>query len=157
MAADLAETLSRLEPKNQAFYQANARRFAEQLEKKVADWTKALAPFKGTKVITYHKSFDYFLEKFGLELVGTVEPKPGVEPSPTYINSLLPRIKDAGVKLVIIEPFRPRKTPQYIAQAIGARLLIVPEKVGANENVKDYLGLFDYDVAQIAAALKEAK
>jgi ABC-type Zn uptake system ZnuABC Zn-binding protein ZnuA len=58
----------------------------------------------GTKVITYHKSFDYLLERFGLVLDGTIEPRPGIEPSPTHINALLPRAKADGVKLVIIEP-----------------------------------------------------
>ncbi len=157
MAADIAAAFSKLNSQNQAYYEANLKRFSEQLDQKIVQWTKALEPFKGTKVITYHKSFDYFLERFGFELAGTVEPKPGVEPSPTYINSLLPRVKGAGVKLVIVEPFRPRKTPQYIAQAIGAKFLVLPEKVGANDKVRDYLSLFDYDVAQIAAALKEAK
>jgi zinc/manganese transport system substrate-binding protein len=154
MAADIAEAFARLDSQNQAYYQANLKRFVEQLEQKIAQWTKALEPFKGTKVITYHKSFDYFLDRFGFELAGTVEPKPGVEPSPTYINALLPRVKGAGVKLVMVEPFRPRKTPEYIAQAIGAKFVVVPEKVGANDKVRDYFGLFDYDVAQISAALK---
>jgi zinc/manganese transport system substrate-binding protein len=157
MATDIAEALSRLDSQNQAFYQANLKRFSEHLDQKIVQWTKALEPFKGTRVMTYHKSFDYFLDRFGFELAGTVEPKPGVEPSPTYINSLLPRVKGAGVKLVMIEPFRPRKTPEYIAQAIGAKLLIVPEKVGANDKVRDYFSLFDYNVAQISAALKQSK
>jgi zinc/manganese transport system substrate-binding protein len=157
MASALAEAFSRLDSKNQSYYQANLKQFSERLDQKIAEWTNALEPIKGTKEVTCHKSFDYFLERFGFELVGTVEPKPGVEPSPTYINALLPRIKNAGVKLVIEEPFRPRKTPEYIAQAIGARLLVLPEKVGGNDKVKDYFSLFDYNVAQISAALKQAK
>ena len=92
-----------------------------------------------------------------MELAGTIEPKPGIEPSPSYINGLIPRLRAAGVKLVLVEPFRPRKTPEYVAQAIGAKLLILPEKVGGNEKVKDYFSLFDYDLAQITAALKESK
>ena len=123
----------------------------------MAEWAKLLEPYRGAKVITYHKSFDYFVERFGLELAGTIEPKPGIEPSPSYINGLIPRLKAAGVKIVMIEPFRPRRTPEYVAQAIGAKLLLLPGAVGGNEKVKDYIGLFDYDVAQIAAALQEAK
>lgn len=157
IAKRLAETFSKLDPGNTASYQANLQKFNDRLDKKIAEWTKMMEPHRGTKVVTYHKSFDYFLERFGLELAGTIEPKPGIEPSPSYINGLIPRLKAASVKLVLVEPFRPRKTPEYVANAIDAKLLVLPEKVGASEKVKDYFSLFDYDVAEITAALKESK
>jgi len=153
----LAETFSRLDTANAAYFQANLQKFNERLDKKLTEWTRLLEPYRGSKVVTYHKSFDYILDRFGLVLAGTIEPKPGIEPSPSYVNSLIPKLKAEGVKLVIIEPFRPRKTPEYVAQAIGAKLLVVPGAVNGNEKVKDYLSLFDYDVAQIVAALKEMK
>jgi len=157
IANTLAETFSRLDPGNAAFYQANLQKFNERLDKTLAEWTKLLEPYRGTKVVTYHKSFDYFLERFGLELAGTIESKPGIEPSPNYINALIPRLKAAGVRLVMIEPFRPHKTPEYVAQAIGAKLLPLPISVGGHEKAKDYFSLFDYDVGQIRAALNGNK
>jgi len=157
IAGALTETFSRLDPGSAGYFEERRKKFDERLDKKMAEWTKLLEPYRGAKVITYHKSFDYFVERFGLELAGTIEPKPGIEPSPSYINGLIPRLKAAGVKIVMIEPFRPRRTPGYVAQAIGAKLLLLPGAVGGNEKVKDYIGLFDYDVAQIAAALQEAK
>src|SRR5882762_6174511 len=107
IASSLAETFSRLDAKNSSYYGQNLKKFIERLDKKIAEWTKLLEPYRGTKVVTYHKSFDYFLDRFGLELAGTIEPKPGIEPSPGYINGLIPRLKNEGVKVVIIEPFRP--------------------------------------------------
>src|SRR5438309_4540339 len=157
IASTIADTFSRVDPSNEAVYRSNLQKFNERLDKKLAEWKRLMDPYRGTKVVTYHKSFDYFLERFGLDLAGTIEPKPGIEPSPSYINGLIPRLRAAGVKLVLVEPFRPRKTPEYVAQAIGAKLLILPEKVGGNEKVKDYFSLFDYDLAQITAALKESK
>lgn len=157
IATRLAEVFSQLDAANAEFYKANAQKFNERLDKKLAEWTKMLEPYRGTKVVTYHKSFNYLLERFGLELAGTIEPKPGVEPSPSYVNSLIPKLKAEGVKLVMIELFRPRKTPEYVAQNIGAKFLLLPASVGGNEKAKDYISLFDYDVAQIAAALKESK
>jgi len=157
IAGALTETFSRLDSGSAGYFEERRKKFDERLDKKMAEWAKLLEPYRGAKVITYHKSFDYFVERFGLELAGTIEPKPGIEPSPSYINGLIPRLKAAGVKIVMIEPFRPRRTPEYVAQAIGAKLLLLPGAVGGNEKVKDYIGLFDYDVAQIAAALKEAK
>lgn len=157
MANNLTETFSRLDPVNAVFYQANLKKFNEHLDKKIAEWTKLLEPYRGTKVVTYHKSFDYFLERFGLELAGTIESKPGVEPSPSYVNALIPRLKATSARLVMIEPYRPRKTSEYVAQAIGAKLLPLPTSVGGNEKVKDYSSLFDYNVAQIVAALKNSR
>src|ERR1043166_6422945 len=72
IANTLAETFSRLDSANASFYQANAKKFNERLDKKLAEWTKMMEPYRGTKVVTYHKSFDYFLERFGLELAGTI-------------------------------------------------------------------------------------
>jgi zinc/manganese transport system substrate-binding protein len=157
IAARLAETFGQLDAANAGYFQANLKKFNERLDKKLAEWTKSLEPYRGTKVVTYHKSFTYFLERFGLVLAGTIEPKPGVEPSPSYVNALIPRLKSEGVKLVIIEPFRPRKTPEYVAQAIGAKLLLLPGSVGGNEQAKDYFSLFDYNVSQVATALKASK
>ena len=157
MAGTLAETFSKLDPANAASYEANLKNFNERLDKKTAEWTKALEPYRGTKVVTYHKSLTYFLERFGFELAGTIEPKPGIEPSPSYVNALVPRLKSAGAKLVLVEPFRPRKTPTIVAQAIGAELLLLPASVNGNEKVKDYFSLFDYNVSQITAALKGSK
>jgi len=157
IAARLTDAFSQLDTANAGFFQDNLKKFNDRLDKKLAEWTKRLEPYRGTKVVTYHKSLNYFLERFGLELAGTIEPKPGIEPSPSYISSLIPRLKAEKVKLILIEPFRPRKTPQYVAEAIGARLVLLPGSVGGNENIKDYLGLFDYDVEQIVATLKESK
>lgn len=157
MATHLAEVFTKLDSASGYIYQANLKRFIGQLDAKLAGWTKVMEPFRGTKVVTYHKSYEYFAARFGLEIVGQIEPKPGIEPSPSHINALIPRVKEAGAKLVMIEPNRPRKTPQYVADAIGAKLVILPGMVGGHEKIKDYLGLFDYDVAQITAALKARK
>ena len=157
IASTLAETFSKLDPANAPFYEANRKKFSEALDKKIVEWTKTLEPYRGTKVVSYHRSLTYFLDRFGFELVGTIEPKPGIEPPPSYVTALIPRLKNAGTKLVLVEPFRPRKTPTYIAEGTGAKLVLFPAAVNGHEAVKDYISLFDYDVAAIAAALKEVK
>jgi zinc/manganese transport system substrate-binding protein len=152
MAAAIADKLAALAPSNAQFFRANQKKFEQELDRKIAEWKKLMEPLKGTKVITYHKSFDYFLQRFGLELAGTIEPKPGIEPSPTHINALIPRAKSDGVKFIIVEPNRPRRTPEYVAQATSAKLLVLPSLVGGNERVKTYIDLFDYNIRQIAGA-----
>lgn len=154
VAARLAEVLTRLDPAHAPTYQSNLTQFQARLEQKKAAWRQTLEPFRGTKVITYHKSFDYLLEYFGLELAGTIEPKPGIEPTPAHINELIPRARQAGVKLVIIEPNRPQRTPERVAQAIGAKLLILPLMPGGHPEATDFFGWFDYNVRSLAEALK---
>jgi zinc/manganese transport system substrate-binding protein len=154
IAEVIAERLAKMDSRNAAVYQGNLRQFTERLDKKITEWTAAMKPFQGTKVLTYHKSYEYLAQRFGLNVVGQLEPKPGIEPSPTHINALIPRAKQEGVKLVLVEPFRPRRTPEYVASQIGAKLLVVPDKTGANEKVKTYTELFDFIVRQIADALK---
>jgi zinc/manganese transport system substrate-binding protein len=153
MAARLAEVFSQLDAANASHYAANLKQFNAALDDKLAAWMKQLEPFKGTKVVTYHKSFDYLLKRFGFELAGTLEPRPGLEPSPTHISGLIPRMKSDGVKLVVIETFRPRRTPERVANDAGAKLLVLPSSVGGVPQAKDYFGLIDHDVAQIAKAL----
>src|SRR3954464_5062329 len=154
MAAHIADVFGALDSRNAGFYRANLEAFKKRIDGKEAEWIKALAPYKGAKIVTYHKSFDYFARRFGLDVAGQLEPKPGIEPSPTHINALIPHAKEAGVKLVVIEPFRPQKTPEYVAHQIGAKLLVLPEKVGGAPQAKDYVSLFDYDIGQLVDALK---
>lgn len=157
MASQLADAFTRLDSKNAPTYRANLAKFNQRLDGKMAEWKKMMEPYRGTKVITYHKSFDYLAERFGLEIVGQLEPKPGIEPSPTHINALIPKMKTDGVKLLLVEPNRPRRTPEYVAKATGAHLVIIPGMTGGHEKAKDYFGLFDYCLGQIVAALKETK
>jgi zinc/manganese transport system substrate-binding protein len=154
MAASIAAAFSQLDPANAGVFAANLAKFNARLEAKLAEWTKRMEPFRGTQVVTYHTSFNYLLDRFGFVLAGTIEPKPGIEPSPTHLNALVPRAKAQGVKLVLVEPNRPRKTPGIVAEAIGAKLVVIPQMVGGVEKVRDYLDLFDYDVGQIVQALK---
>jgi ABC-type Zn uptake system ZnuABC Zn-binding protein ZnuA len=157
IARVLTEAFSKVDPADAAYFQANLKSFTDRLEAKIAEWSKMLGPYRGTKVVTYHKSFDYFFERFGLQLAGTIESKPGIEPSPAYVNGLIQRLHGAGVRLVLIEPYRPHKTPEYVAESIGAKLLVLPEKVEGSSAAKDYISLFDNDVGEIATALKASK
>ena len=154
MATQLAGVFAKLDAANASTYAANASKFNAKLEAKLAEWGKLMEPFRGTKVATYHKSYDYFAARFGLEIVGQIEPKPGIEPSAAHISALIPKLKRAGVKLVLIEPNRSRRTPQQIAMAVGAKVVVLPGMVGGHEKIKSYFDLFDYDVGLIVSALK---
>lgn len=155
VAARLADAFAKLDPPNAAAFGSANREFQAALTPKVEAWTKLLAPFQGTKVITYHRSFDYLLDRFGLVLTDTIEPKPGIEPSPTHITALIPRLKEQGVKLVLIEDHRPARTPRYVAEQAGAKLVVLPHFPGGHESSETYLEWMDHLVGELTAALKQ--
>ncbi len=154
-AGNVADAFARLDPINAEAYQDALASFRDALAKKLPGWEARLKPYAGTKVVTYHKSFDYLLDRFGLQFAGTIEPKPGVEPSPTHINALVPQLKEQGVRLILIEEHRPTKTPQYVAEKAGARLLVLPHFPGSHKASETYLEWMDHLVIELVDALKQ--
>ncbi len=154
VAKHLAAHFSKMDPANAAVYAKNLGTFESALDTKAKEWSELLQAHQGVKVVTYHKSFEYFAYHFGLVVAGQIEPKPGIEPSPTYINSLIPKMKEASVKLVIVEPNRSKKTSEYVAGSIGVPVVYLPILVGGNDEATDYIKLIDGNVRSVAKALK---
>lgn len=151
IAEKIGASLAALDAKNAETYRSNVAAFNAELDAKLVEWRKQLDPLRGIKVITYHKTYDYFAATFGLEVVAQLEPKPGIEPSATHIANLVKQAKDAGVKLILVEPYRPRRAAEQLAEAIGAKVVVIPDKTGATPEAKDYFGLFDSIVAKLAS------
>ena len=154
VAMHICDRLCLIDVVNCNYYKDNLKDFTKRLYQKLSEWKKALEPFRGTKIVTYHKTFPYFANRFNLNVVGALEPKPGIPPSPTHINSLIPMMKNEGVKLILIEPFRERKTPEFAASQTGAKVVVFPIMAGSQKETGDYLSLFDYTINQIVSALK---
>jgi ABC-type Zn uptake system ZnuABC Zn-binding protein ZnuA len=134
-------------------YEASARQFRAAVDAKLPQWQSALSGARGQKVVTYHKNFDYLARRFGLDVVDTLEPKPGIPPSPTHLAELIAKMKAQGVRLIIVEPNREQRSPEFVAEKTGARVLPLPIMPGDGEAV-DYIGLIDYDVQQLQRALR---
>lgn len=157
IAEKIAAALSELDPNNAELYKNNLAAFVARLDNKWAEWQKQMQPFRGIKVVTYHKSYDYFAAAFGLEVVAQLEPRPGIEPSATHIAQLVPQAKAAGVKWILLEPYRPRRSAEQLAEAIGARVLVLPDKTGATAEARDYIALFDSIIARLRDASSNLK
>jgi len=157
IAEKIAATLSELDPKNAETYRGNLAAFTKKLDAKWPEWQKKLESLRGAKIITYHKTYEYLAAAFGLEVIAQLEPKPGIEPSATHIAQLVQRAKEAGVKFVIIEPYRPRRSAEQVAEAVGARMVVLPDKTGSTPEAKDYFSLFDAIVRRLTEATQAAK
>ena len=154
MARHLVQVFAQLDPPHRDHFEHNFHLFSKQLDEHLVSWKNQMEPFAGTKIVTYHKTYDYFARRFGLKIVAQLEPKPGLEPSPRHINELIPRMKSEGVKLILLEPNRPRRTAAHVAEAAGAKMLVLPAMVGGEKSIKTYFDLFDYATRQIGAALR---
>jgi ABC-type Zn uptake system ZnuABC Zn-binding protein ZnuA len=156
IAEALRDKLSKLDPADAAYFAGRTADFAKRLSEAEKKWDAAMAPYKGLKVVTYHRSWPNFCERFGLDVMGYVEPRPGIPPSPSHTLELIAEMKRMGVKILLVEPYFDLKTPQSIGRETGAKVVVLPPSVGGEKEITDYIKLFDYDIALVAAAIKEA-
>ncbi len=116
-------------------------------------WQAQMAPFRGVKVVTYHRSWSYFLERFGLVAVGELEAKPGISPSPGHLKNLIETMQAQQVPIIIVASFKGDKAPNLVASKTGATVVKVPYSVGGNDQASDYIAMMDQLVTRISTAL----
>jgi zinc/manganese transport system substrate-binding protein len=154
VAKAIKDRLSQMDAANAAYYAQRETDFGRRLTEAQQRWKTQMAPYKGLKVITYHRSWANFAEAFGLDVVGYVEPKPGIPPTPQHTLDVINAMKAQNVKLIVVEPYFDLKTPKSIASKSGARVLVLPPSVGGIPEASDYFKLFDTDVALLLDAIK---
>src|ERR1700730_8462722 len=152
---EIADKLSELRPGDRAFFDQQLTSFTTRLDTAEKRWLATMAPYKGTKVVTYHRSFPNFAERFGLDIIGYIEPRPGIPPTPQHTLDLINEMKRQNVKIELIEPYFDLKTPNAIARETGAMVLVMPPSVGGVKEVTDYFKLFDYDINLLIEAIKK--
>ena len=156
MAQAIRNKLSELSPTDKAYFSQRYDDFDRRLAAAEKRWDATMAPYKGTKVVTYHRSWPNFMERFGLEVIGYVEPKPGIPPSPSHTIELIDEMKRGGIKLIVVEPYFSLKTPQAIASQVpGGKVLVLAPSVGGVKEATDFIQLFEYNVSLLAGALKQ--
>jgi ABC-type Zn uptake system ZnuABC Zn-binding protein ZnuA len=153
LTADIVLALSRVDPRNAGYYNDRRREFLSRLEGRMSGWRSRLAPLQGTPVVSYHESWEYFARRFGLEIVGTLEPKPGIPPSPSHLAQLMDRMQARDVKLILKEPYYEDKNPELVARETGARVVELPNQPQAGQ---DYLAFVDALVDRVVTAARGA-
>ena len=156
IAKAIADKLSTMSPADAAYFAARYADFDRRLGEAEKRWDALIGPYKGLKVVTYHNSWPNFCERFGLQVVGYVEPRPGIPPSPSHTIELIQEMKRLSVKILLVEPYFDLKTPQSVARETGAKVLVMSPSVGGLKEANDYIKLFDYDLDLLVAAIKEA-
>lgn len=135
----IVDGLARIAPQHRAAFERNRTAFLGRLDAQMAEWTKTLEPFRGAKVVVYHPDFLYFLNRFGLVQLGTVEDRPGIPPSPQHLATLIKQMQAEKVKVVLVEPWNDRKLAARVAEEAGGKALVVASSVGAVKGADDYI------------------
>lgn len=181
MARDIAAKLAALDPAHAADYQRNFQTFAARLDNAMfgeaalqgkdgaslwqaldrgeipapaGGWLARMAPLRGTSLVSHHKSWSYFADRFGLEIPITLEPKPGIPPGPQHVADVVNLIRNRGIALIVVEPYYDRSAADSIAARTGARVLTLANSVGGASACTDYITLIDSVVAGITSNLK---
>ena len=152
MARAIAARLSQLDPDGKATYAANLATFEKDLTAREAQWSAKMAALSGQPIITYHRSWTYFLQRYKLQAVDFVEPKPGIPPVPAHTLDLIKMVPAKHIKLILMEVFYDKRVPELVAAKSGAKLVTVPNSVGGTDAVKTYFDLFDTIVGAMASA-----
>jgi len=155
IAKGIQKKLSALGPGDAAYFAQREEAFEKRLAEAQKRWDAQMAPYKGTKIVTYHRSWPNFVDRFGLDVIGYVEPRPGIPPSPSHTIDLINDMKAKNVKIIMVEPYFDRKTPDAIARETGAQVVVLAPSVGGAKEVTDYFKLFDYDVDLVVKAIKQ--
>ncbi|MCX6543631.1 MAG: metal ABC transporter substrate-binding protein [Acidobacteria bacterium] len=154
IAKEIADRLSQFRPGDSAYFEQRRADFNVRLTEGEKRWYADMAPYKGIKIVTYHRSFSNFADRFGLDVIGYVEPRPGISPSPGHTLELVGEMKRLSVKIVLVEPYFDLKTPEAIGRATGARVLVMPPSVGGVKEATDYVSLFEYNIKLLVGGIK---
>jgi ABC-type Zn uptake system ZnuABC Zn-binding protein ZnuA len=157
VAKGIASKLAEMDPEDGAYFQQRYQDFDRRLTEADKKWLADMNPYRGRKVVTYHNSLPNFAKHFGLNVVGFVEPRPGIPPTPSHTIDLIGMMKRDNVKIIMVEPYFDRKTPDSIARETGGVVVEYLPSVGGVKEVTTYFQLFDYDVALLTKAFQSTK
>src|SRR5712692_1484506 len=154
IARGIEEKLAEMRPGDAAYFEQRFQAFNQRLSTEERKWDEEMKPFHGRKVVTYHRAWPNFARHFQLDVVGYVEPRPGIPPTPSHTIELILMMRRENVKVIMVEPYFDLKTPKSIASQTGAQVLVGLPSVGGEKEVTDYFKLFDYDIALLTKAFK---
>jgi len=157
IAKGIATKLSDLDPSDRAYFQQRYQVFVKRLVEAEKRWEAQMAPYRGRKIVTYHRSWPNFAKHFGLDVIGYIEPRPGIPPTPSHTIELVNLMKRENVKIELIEPYFDSKTPNSIASMVGGKVVVMMPSVGGKPEIMDYFKLFDYDIGLLTQTFQAIK
>jgi zinc/manganese transport system substrate-binding protein len=157
IAKGIQNKLSEMRPSYADYFAQRYDSFEQRIKQADEKWLAEMKPYAGRKIVTYHRSWPNFAEHFNLNVVGYVEPRPGIPPSPQHTVELIGVMKRDSVKVIAVEPYFDLKTPNAVARDTGGQVVVLMPSVGGEKEITDYFKLFDYDIAKLKQAFDATK
>ena len=154
VAEALTERFVQLDPANADIYKARGNSFRERWRAALSRWEQQAAPLKGVPVVVYHKDMSYFINWSGMREAGSLEPKPGLPPTPTHLAELVERMKREPAKVVVYSAYNSPRAAEFLSERTKIPSVMLPFTVGGTEKAKDLFGLFDDTIARLLATVK---
>ena len=150
MADEIYNALTDYSSSDADFFKKNLDNFKKTIDSNMKNWAASISGMKQKNIITFHKSWVYFSDRFGLNVVSNVEPKPGITPTPSHDAELIQLIKKDKIKIIMMENYYSDSAPNHIAESTGIKVVKVPNAVNGIEGVDSYVKLIDYIITQIS-------
>jgi zinc/manganese transport system substrate-binding protein len=154
VAEVLAQRLAQLDPADAGLFKARAESFRTRWQAAIARWEKEGARLKGVPVVVFHKDMSYFIRWMGMNEVGSLEPKPGIPPTPAHLAELVEQMKRAPAKVIVYSPYNDARAAQFLSERTGIPAVMLPFTVGGTDKARDLFGLFDDTIARLLGAVK---
>jgi len=150
---NITKGLIRVDPEGAAYYERNRDRYLEQVKATFEELQEKMRPFRKTAVLQYHSSWDYFCLAMGLEICGNLEPKPGIPPTPGHLREIVKQANATNAKLILVEPYYPKRPVRFVEKQTGARVLRLPLYLGGEKGIDTYLDNLRYIVNALVSEL----
>ena len=154
VAEVLAERLVQLDPANSEIYKTRAISFYGRWGAALERWERRAAQLKGAPVIVYHKDLSYFINWSGMREAGTLEPKPGLPPTPSHLAELVEKMKHEPAKAIVYSAYSSPKAAEFLSARTKIPTVLLPFTVGGSEAAADLFGLFDDTIDRLLRVVK---
>jgi zinc/manganese transport system substrate-binding protein len=154
IAQALEERLVQLDGANADGYRSRGKSFRERWQAAIGRWEQQAAPLKGVPIVVYHKDFSYFINWVGMREAGSLEPKPGIPPTPSHLAELLDQMKRAPAKVIVYSPYNSPQAAEFLSTRANIPTVMMPFTVGGTDKAKDLFGLFDDTIGRLLATVK---
>lgn len=153
MAKNICETLSNESLENAEYFKKNLDEYTSKLNNKIVEWKSKMSGLKGKPIITFHKSWVYFADRFGIKEAGQIEPKPGIPPTPSHNAELISGIKKTNIKIILMENYYSENAPNQLAQSTGVKVIKVANSVYGQSGINSYIQMMDSIVNSLSTNL----
>lgn len=154
VAENIHDALVNLQPENEELFSKNLEQFKQEIDRRLQDWQEQMEPYKGATIIAYHDQWPYFAERFGLNIAGFMEPKPGIPPTPSQLAKVIQTMQQQNIKVIIIAPYYETDSAELVAERTNGEVVRMASSVGSYDGIETYFDLFDYNIEQIINAFE---